>query len=286
MRKLTMLLAGVLAAALALGLVGGVGAQAETGTVTVIHGVPGLTVDVYVNDDLTLEAFAPDTVTEPLELPAGDYNIKIFPEGADPATETPAIEGDTTLPAGANASIVAHLAEDGTPMLSVFVNDVSEIASGQARLVVRHTAAAPAVDVLANGSPVFTNLANPNEQMADVPAGAYSVSVAATGTTDPVIGPVDLTLEAGTAYFVYAVGSLEDENLNVLTQTITGLGAAEATPTAQVSPVATSALPSAGIGPDGGSSSNAALWIAVAAGIAGVALVGGSALVAARVRNR
>ena len=40
--------------------------------------MPGLTVDVYVNGDLTLEDFAPDTVTDELELPAGDYDIAIF----------------------------------------------------------------------------------------------------------------------------------------------------------------------------------------------------------------
>ena len=41
------------------------------GTVTVVHGIPGLTVDVYVNDALTLDNFAPDTVTDPITLPAG-----------------------------------------------------------------------------------------------------------------------------------------------------------------------------------------------------------------------
>ena len=50
------------------------GAQ-STGTVTVVHGVQGLTVDVYVNGELTLEDFAPKTVTDPLQLPAGNYEI-------------------------------------------------------------------------------------------------------------------------------------------------------------------------------------------------------------------
>jgi Domain of unknown function (DUF4397) len=265
----------------------GVTAQDGTGTVTVVHGVPGLTVDVYVNDELTLEGFAPDTVTDPLELPAGDYNIKIFAAGADPMTESPAIEDDTSLPAGANASIIAHLAEDGTPTLAVFVNDVSEIAAGEARLVARHTAAAPAVDVLADGSAVFSNLANPNEQMADVPAGPYSVSVAATGTTEPVIGPTDLTLEAGTAYLVYAVGSLEDDSLNVLTQTITGLGAAEPAPTEPgAAPTAAAGeLPSAGTGPAGDGTD--AMLIAIVSALAvitGALALFGAGL--AKVRSR
>ena len=47
-------------------------AQSSDGTVTVVHGVPDLTVDVYVNDALTLGDFEYGTVTDPLTLPAGD----------------------------------------------------------------------------------------------------------------------------------------------------------------------------------------------------------------------
>lgn len=276
MNKLMIVLAGVLAAAFALASIATVGAQAGTGTVTVIHGVPGLTVDVYVNGDLTLEDFAPDTVTDPLELPAGTYDVEAFAAGADPESDDPAITGSMTLPAGANASVIAHLDAAGAPTLSVFVNDTSEIASGEARLVVRHTAAAPAVDVLADGGALITDLANPDEAQADVPAGTYAVSVDAAGTTDPVIGPVDLTLDAGTAYAVYAVGSLEGENLDVLVQTISGLAAA----------ASSESLPSAGFGTTGDSSNWTAVWLAIGLGALGVALVGGSAAVAARIRNR
>ena len=86
--------------------------------------------------------------------------------------------------------------------------------------MVRHTAAAPAVDVLANGKPAFTNLTNPNEAKADLPAGTISASVAAAGTTTPVIGPVDLTLPEATVTVVYAVGSLDGKTLHTLAQSI------------------------------------------------------------------
>jgi len=241
------------------------GAQ-STGTVTVVHGVQGLTVDVYVNGELTLEDFAPKTVTDPLQLPAGNYEIKIFAANSDPATATPAITGSATLPAGANASIVAHLTAAGAPTLSVFVNDVAPIAAGKARLVVRHAAAAPAVDVLVDGSPALTNLANPNEAKAEVPAGTYAAAVAATGTTTPVIGPANLTLQAGTAYFVYAIGSLQDENLELVIQTIAGLAA----PPPAAPPVPTTmAAPTSGTGPSGGTS-------AVVLVVLGLALFGGA----------
>ena len=197
-------------------------AQADEGTVTVVHGVPDLTVDVYVNGDLTLEDFEPGTITDPLTLPAGDYELEVRPADEDPESD-PAISGDASLPAGANASIVAHLNADGEPTLSTFVNDTDEIGAGDARLTVRHTAAAPAVDILADGSALVSGLANPDEETTEVPAGTYEVAVAPEGTTDPVIGPTDLTLDEGTGYFVYAIGSADDGNLDLLVQTISGL---------------------------------------------------------------
>ena len=199
-------------------------AQEGTGTVTVVHAVPDTTVDVYVNGDLTLEGFEPKTITDPLELPAGDYDIAIRPAGADAASD-PVIATDSpiTLPAGANAAIVAHLTEAGDPTLSVFVNDTSTIDAGNARVSVRHTAAAPAVDVTANGDVLISSLANGNAETADVPADTYSVAVQPAGTSDPVIGPTDLTLEEGTAYLVYAYGSAEAGNLDLLVDTISGL---------------------------------------------------------------
>jgi len=221
MRRTFALLLALVAVATAatLGSGGPVAAQADTGTVTVIHGVPGVTVDVYVNDDLTLEAFEPETVTDPLELPAGDYTVDIRAAGADPS-EDPIITGSTTLPAGANATLIAHLTADGTPTLGVFVNDTAPTAAGQGRLVVRHTAAAPAVDVLAGGSPVISGLENPDEETLPLPASTVSAAVAAAGTTDPVIGPVDVPVVAGQVTVVYAIGSLEDDSLGAVVQTI------------------------------------------------------------------
>lgn len=225
MRKL---LATLLVVVLGLATAGIATAQEGSGAVTVVHGVPGATVDVYVNDELTLPNFEFGTITDPLELPAGDYQIDIRAAG-DPADADPIIAGSATLPGGANASIVAHLAEDGTPSLAVFVNDISQIAAGDTRLTVRHTAAAPTVDILANGDVLAEGLSNPNEAgPLDVPADTYSVGIAPAGSADVVFGPVDLTLDAGTAYFVYAVGSLEDGSFDTLVQTISGLGEAPA----------------------------------------------------------
>jgi hypothetical protein len=258
------------AAAAALVASFGAAAQANAATVTVLHGVPGLTVDVYVNGDLTLEGFEPGTITDPLELPAGDYDIEIREAGADPESD-PAISGSASVGDDTNASVIAHLDEAGAPTLSVFVNDVSQIGAGDARVTVRHTAAAPTVDILADGSPLIEGLSNPDEAGADVPAGTYSVAVAPEGTTDAVLGPTDLTLDAGTAYFVYAIGSAEEESLDLLVQTVSGLGAApNGAPAGNSGLAAEEAFP---------------VWLAALLALA-VAGLAGSGVALVRARNR
>ena len=199
---------------------------AENATVSVLHGVPGLTVDVYANGEELIPDFEPGTLTDPLELPAGTYDLAVFPAGEGPDGE-PAIEAaDVEVPAGANATVVAHLDADGEPMLSLFANDVSSVPAGKARLTVRHVAAAPAVDVRASEQPVFEGLENPDEDTAEVPAGTVSADVVLAGTSDVAIGPADLDLAEGTNTIVYAWGSAADENLALATQTIDGLHSA------------------------------------------------------------
>lgn len=210
------------------------GASSGDASVVVFHGVPGLTVDVYGSadaeyseDEALLTDFEPGTITDPVSLPAGTYNLAVFAADADPAADDPAIEAnDVEVPGGANITVAAHLDADGNPILTPFVNDVSEVAAGEGRLTVRHTAAAPAVDVLAGGEPVFTGLTNPNEESADLPAGTVEAAVAPAGTTDPVIGPVDVPVTEGANTIVYAWGSLEEENLDVSIQTIEDLHSA------------------------------------------------------------
>ena len=46
--------------------------------------------------------------------------------------------------------------------------------------------------------------------------------MAAAGTTDPVIGPADVTVEGGKNTIVYAWGSLADGTLDVAVQVVDG----------------------------------------------------------------
>lgn len=192
-------------------------------SLSVLHGVPDLTVDVYVNGTLTLDDFTPGTLAGPLALPAGDYQLAITASDAADASAPVIGPVDVTLEAGGNYTATANLDAAGQPTANFYTNDVSTIEAGKTRLTVRHVAAAPAVDVLAGGAPIVENLSNPDEASLTTDPGTVSATVAATGTTDPVIGPADLNLPEGTSTIVYAWGSLEAGNLALATQTIEGL---------------------------------------------------------------
>jgi Domain of unknown function (DUF4397) len=202
-------------------------AESGEATVSVLHAVPGLTVDVYANGDELIPDFKPGTLSEALTIPAGSYDLQVFADGDDPASADPAIQADgVKVPAGANATVVAHLGADGKLRLTPFVNDTSSTAAGEARLTVRHTAAAPAVDVRADGKALFSDVVNPKEGTTDVPAGTYSADVVLADTEDVAIGPADLNLTEGTNTIVYAWGSAADDNLQLAVQKIDGLHSA------------------------------------------------------------
>lgn len=190
---------------------------------SVLHGVPGLTVDVWVNGNLTLDDFTPGPLAGPLELPAGAYDIAITAPDATSADNAVIGPVSIDLDEGGNYTAVAHLSAAGAPTASLFENDTKGLRNDRkGKLTVRHVAAAPAVDVLANGEPVIQDLTNPDEAVLKLRAGTVSAAVAAAGTTTPVIGPADIAVEGGTNTIVYAWGSLADGTLDVAVQVVEG----------------------------------------------------------------
>ncbi|MET1004069.1 MAG: DUF4397 domain-containing protein [Propionibacteriaceae bacterium] len=196
---------------------------ADDAKLSVLHAVPGLTVDVYVDGKRTLDNFKPGMMAGPLELAAGTYEVAITASDAKDDSNPAIGPIDLKLSAGGNYTAVAHLEEGGDPTATLYKNDTSKTDAGQGRLTVRHVAAAPAVDVLAGGDAVISDLTNPDEEVLDLDAGTISASVAAAGTTKAVIGPADVNVKEGVNTIVYAWGSLDDDNLKLAVQTISGL---------------------------------------------------------------
>ena len=235
-------------------------AGAQDATIMLAHGIPDTDVDVVVDGDIVIPNYSFGSM-EDLSAFAGQTlpNLTVNLAG----TDTVALDlGDFAVPASGNYTVVAHLDADGNPTASVFENDTSTIAAGEGRLVVRHTAAAPEVDILANGSAAFTSVPNGAEGQVDLAAGTISAEVVPAGATEPVvIGPADLPITEGASLIVYAVGSLADGNLTVLTQSISGLGS-------------TPSVVNTGNSPVDGASTNTAVIALGAVALLGLGFVG------------
>lgn len=204
-------------------------------TLTVIHGINGtdlgldeaLPVDVKVNGEVALAGFEFRSIVGPLELPAGGYDIEVsLADAENPGSNPAVITASVELAAGTDYSAIAHLAEDGAPSLAAFVNAFPSPTSNQPLLTVRHTAAAPTVDVRARNlrspqSPlVIEDLTNPNQAgPVSISVGVYFVSIAPANSSVPVLGPVPFAPLPRTSYLVYAIGSLENGTLELLIET-------------------------------------------------------------------
>jgi hypothetical protein len=188
-------------------------------TITLVHGIPGVLVDIYVNGAKPIEDVAFETVAT-VPGRSGHNTVDIRPADA-PAKSSPLLHRDLILKEHQSKSVVAHLTAAGKPKLTVFPNDQTPLGNGKARVTVRHVAAAPAVDIVVDNSTVLVaGLSNPHQAKADVPAGSYLVDVRAAGTTTTVLDDASVHLAAGTNTIIYAIGSLSGGTFTVVTQVL------------------------------------------------------------------
>ena len=226
------------------------------GTLTayVVHGIPGddfnldpaLPVDVSVSGlGCAIPGFQFGNRVGPLSIPAGTYDIKISLADANtPCSGTAVISlPGVALPAGVNATVIAHRTADGSPgagdllglgvTASIFLNDFTPTANGKARIIAQHTAKAPAVDVVLSRDysdpsapsvtvPGFTNPTADGDALlsqinAQLRPGDWEVALEVGGTT--VFGPDTLNLKPFTTTYVYAVGDFSGGTFQYLVYT-------------------------------------------------------------------
>jgi hypothetical protein len=183
--------------------------------VRVVHASPDApNVDVLVDDGIALSNVPYLAVSDYLEVPSGDRNLKVNAAG----TATTVIDADADLAEGSDYTVIASgLAGAIEPI--VLEDDNSAPAAGNVRVRAIHGApSAPAVDiyVTAPGTDLATEtaaLANVEfGQVADyleAPAGTYQVRVTPAGSKTVVIDSGTLTLASGqvrTAIAVDAAG--------------------------------------------------------------------------------
>lgn len=200
---------------------------------TVVHASPvaqaaAAQVDVFVTApgaDLAASAplgtFSFGETLGPVEVPAGDYQIRVTPAGT-PGTVV-YDSGTQTLPDGFNGVFVAV---DNTTRSTAPIGIVVLDGSGAAEIVndgtpaairvIHNSPDAPAVDVVVNddfNAPLVEDLTFPNAapnftDFVEVPADTYNIKVTVANTPGTIAIDADLTFEAGLEYSVYATDVL------------------------------------------------------------------------------
>lgn len=200
---------------------------ATASAVRFVHGLRGVIADVYFDGAIVIQTFSPDRSSDWLTVTPGTHTIEVRIAGSL-ATSAPMLSGVVNSEAGQAWSIVLGLESTGVPAISQFLDDRTPVPAGQIRIVVRHVAAAPPIDVFLNENPIATDLANPNEVTQLVAAGTYQVAVTQTGTTDALAPLQNLPLDEGTSNDMYLVGDKTAGTLGWIAVQMTGLQTAPA----------------------------------------------------------
>ena len=253
--------------------------------VMLLHGIPGVDVDVAVGGEVVIPGFAPGDMQDLSAFAGqtlGDLEVRVA--GTEDVAIGPVAE--FAVPDSGSWTVVAHLDAEGTPTITPFENNTAPTADGEGRLTVRHTAAAPAVDLVVGDARPIEGAANGASADLELPAGEIAGAQLAPAGGDPIVDVPTVNLGAGTNLIVYAVGSLADETFTFLTQEReVGVEAAtdDAASDAQTDEGdGTPAPTQVNTGDQTGSSSNDVLLI----GALGLAAVAGAAAFGATRRDR
>jgi hypothetical protein len=191
----------------------------EMAKVRVLHGAGDApAVDVYAGGNLVLEGLEYATISDYLEVPGGEYQIQVVPSGATLDEGPVVIDAPLTFDAGTMTTVAATGSLAAGITSQVLTDAPAPTTDGTQVRVAHLSFDAPAVDIASDGGDVVVeNLAYPdNTGYLDLPAGEYDLEIRPTGTTDVAFDIPAVTLDAGTSYSVFAVGSLADGSFTVV----------------------------------------------------------------------
>jgi len=185
-------------------------AQGEA-EISLWHGVPGVEVDVFGNDEVLVESFV---FRDAMDLSALAGQTISGLQLREPGSDTVILDvGDVELPRVGNHTVIAHLDADATPTVTIYENSTATVSAGDGRLSIRHTWATSAVDILLDGQRAVVNLENGQEATVKLLSGPVSIEVVPAGEDGPSLaGPEDVTIDEGRSTIVYAVGSESSES--------------------------------------------------------------------------
>ena len=176
--------------------------------ITIVHGIPGADgVSILANDGALLSEVNFTDVVTTTDVEAGTYQIAV--SGSDDPEDTILGPLELTFDADSSYAVVAHLDEAGGPTASFFEVNTAEGISAF------HTAAFPAVAIVAGGDIVADDLTNGNAAQLDLEAGTElsDVGVAAAGSTELALEAGDVTIPEGERILAFAVGAPAEEEV-------------------------------------------------------------------------
>ena len=246
---------------------------ADQAGIQLLHGVPDVDVDVYVDGKAVATGFSTGTIAGPMTMGSGDAEVAVFaamdnpPASIDDRTDDP-VGSDTVTLGGAATSIVAHLDADGNLALSEFAENLETTDPGKGRIQVRHLAAAGAVDVEVAGD-VIGSVEAGDAASLQVPAGAVEVRI--LSKDGAVVTSANVTVGDGEFASLSVIGAPDDDTTQIVIQSYTGLATAPA------------AVPTGDSGLLDAADDQTGLWILFS--LMGAMLLGGVALTIGRRRS-
>ena len=208
-KSLARAIALAVTAASLLTIAGPVSAGGDTrATVFVVHGLPGVKVDVCIGGLGEVASGLPYAERFKKRLDPGSYKIKVRAASNGECKGDVVAKSPLTVAELDNLTAVVR-SVDGTPGITTFGNDVSPTAPGEIRLTAAHMMKGGPIDVWSNGVVEIADLLRGDDETTTLPADAvYSVWGTKTGESAPVVGPrvIDSTSE-GQAFSFVMVGT-------------------------------------------------------------------------------
>jgi hypothetical protein len=227
------ILAGVVFGTTSIGFAG----VTQPATITIVHGINGtdvegtesFAVDVKIDGDVTQAGAQFRSFSEAIEIPAETTTIEVsLADAGEPGSNPPIATAEVELESGLDYSVLLHLNLAGEPELTVFFNDLSQLAGRNTfRQTVRHGAVAPMIDVIwypvrAGSAPFGVIDVSNSEEGGPADFGVslryshYNREVEDSVTGEVLLGPTPARPVRRTYYYLYLVGSVENGTLETL----------------------------------------------------------------------
>jgi hypothetical protein len=175
---------------------------ADQTRIYIVQGLPSRTISVAVDGDSVVGGLAGGKVVGPFRVKHGTRTVTVSEGGQTLVTSK------VKLPSGSNSEIVVHLpaSPTGDPMITRFDNNLKPVQKGKAALAFGHVAAAGPIDIRVDKKVVFANVANGEYLYKVVPAKTYSVDIAPTERSKPLLGPLDVRVKRAMLTWVFVIG--------------------------------------------------------------------------------